>query len=119
MKTVLIIDDEEKIRDIYVRVFQALGSRVCRVLQAPDAVAATNTLIREKIDLVLLDIMMPTIDGRIMFDVIKEYGPEIDVVIASVFPVERQRVLFPYAKDYFDKSEGPFVLLDKLTSILE
>ena len=118
MKTILIIDDEEGIRNIYRQVFKALGSRVRKVFEAPNAVAATNILIREKIDIVLLDIMMPTVNGRVMFEVIREHTADMDIIIASVFPVERQKELCPGAKDYFDKSQGPFVLLDKLTEIL-
>jgi YesN/AraC family two-component response regulator len=118
MKKVLIIDDEERIRAIYKRVCLALGKDTCQVFEASDAVAATNILIRENIDLVLLDIRMPGINGQTMFEVIREYTPDVDVIIASVFPVYQQRELFPKARDYYDKSQGPFVLLDKLANVL-
>jgi len=118
MKKVLIIDDEERIRAIYKRVCMALGNEICEVFEAADAVTATNILIRESVDLILLDIRMPGINGQTMFEVIREYTPDVDVIIASVFPVYQQRELFPQAKDYYDKSQGPFVLLDKLANVL-
>lgn len=118
MKRILIIDDEEGIRAIYRKVFLALGDDICEAVEASNAVEATNILIRERIDMVLLDIRMPGINGQTMFDVIREYSPDVDVIIASVFPVYQQRELFPLARDYYDKSQGPFVLLDKLANVL-
>lgn len=118
MKTVLVIDDEERIRNIYRGMFRTLSSRILRIYEAPNAVAATNVLIRDKIDLILLDIKMPGIDGRTMFEVIHEYSPAVDVIVASVFPIDTQKQLLPDAMDYYDKSHGPLVLLDKLTRML-
>lgn len=118
MKKVLIIDDEERVRNIHKKICLSLGSEVCQVFEAADAVTATNILIRERLDLILLDIRMPGINGQTMYEVIQEYAPEVDVIIASVFPVYQQRELFPKVKDYYDKSGGPFVLLDKLANIL-
>jgi DNA-binding NtrC family response regulator len=115
MKKVLIIDDEERIRDIYVRLFVQAGIIVRR---AKDAQQATNILIREEIDLILLDIKMPEVDGRTMFEIIEEYNPKAKVIVSSVYPIEKQRRLVPRALDYYDKSEGPLKLLEKVLNTL-
>jgi len=117
-KKILIIDDEERIRKIYTRLFQAIGSGVFEVLEAENAERATDYLIREKLDLVLLDINMPGIDGTRMYEIIREYNPNLEVVVASVYPVEEQKKLLPYASAYYDKSEGPIKLLEKVSSTL-
>lgn len=109
MKKILIIDDEDRIRDIYCRLFVQAG---IIVRKAKNATEATNIMIREEIDLVLLDIRMAIVDGREMFDIIKEYNPFGKVIISSVYPVEKQRELIPKALDYYDKSDGPIKLLE-------
>jgi two-component system response regulator FlrC len=115
VKKILIIDDEDRIRDIYARLFVQAGIIVRR---AKNATEATNIIIREDIDLILLDINMGGIDGKTIFDVIKEYNPEGKIIISSVYPVEKQRKLIPRALDYYDKSEGPVTLLEKVVNTL-
>ncbi|MBL8013200.1 MAG: response regulator [Candidatus Omnitrophica bacterium] len=115
MRKILIIDDEDRIRDIYCRLFVQAGIVVRR---AKNAVEATNMMIREDMDLILLDLKMSVVDGRTMFDVIREYNPSQKVIVSSVYPVEKQRELIPSAVDYYDKSEGPVKLLEKVVNTL-
>jgi CheY-like chemotaxis protein len=88
------------------------------VRRAKNATEATNIMIREGIDLILLDVRMAVVDGREMFDIIKEYDPQGKVIISSVYPVERQRELIPKALGYYDKSDGPIKLLEMVVNNL-
>ena len=116
MKKILIVDDELYIRQIYFRLLLESGYSVC---WAKDATQATNIIIRESIDLILLDIKMPGIDGRVMFDIIRQYNPSLKVIVSSVYPIEKQKKMIPSGVDYyFDKSEGPFCLLEKVKACL-
>ena len=115
MKKILIIDDEDRIRDIYLRLFVHAGIVVRR---AKDARQATNIIIREDIDLILLDIKMPVINGRTMYEIIEEYNPKAKVIISSVYPIDKQRMLVPHASGYYDKSEGPLKLLEMVLNSL-
>ena len=115
MKKILIIDDEERILEIYIRTFVEAGFIVRR---AKNAWEATNILIREDMDLVLLDIRMPNINGKTIFEIIQEYNPNIKVIVFSVYPINVQKQMVPLAKDFYDKSEGPLNLLEKVTNAL-
>lgn len=115
-KKILIIDDEEKIRDVYIRLFVEAGFLV-RV--AVDAREAINIIIREKIDLVLLDIAMPEVDGKFTYEIIQEYDPTMKVIIVSAHPEYTQKEIIPTAKDYFDKTRGALTLLNKVETILK
>ena len=117
-KNILIIDDEQRIREIYTRLFHAIGSTIFKVFEASNAQEAKEIMIRERLDLILLDIKMPRIDGIQMFEVIKEHNPRMEIVVASVYPIEKQKKLIPFADSYYDKSEGPLKLLEKVTSRL-
>lgn len=116
MKKILIIDDEEKIRSVYRTLFTEEGFEV---LEAKNASLATFKLISvDRIDLILLDINMPEIDGVVMRDVISEYGPQFKIIVASVYPIDEQKEAIPNADDYFDKVQGVDVLVEKVKKIL-
>jgi two-component system response regulator VicR len=59
-KTILIVDDEEPIRDILVCNLQREGYKT---IEAGDGVTAVNIALEQKPDLILLDIMLPKMDG--------------------------------------------------------
>ena len=113
-KNILIVDDEERIRAIYIRM---LGEAGFTVLGASNAQEATGILIREKIDTVLLDINMPEIDGKTVYEIIQEYDPDLKVIVSSVYPLHVQKTMIPHAYAYHDKSHGPASLLDKVFSL--
>ena len=115
MKKILVIDDEERIREIYIRILVEEGYLV---RQASDAKKAFNLMIREPMDLILLDIKMPEINGKTMMEVIQEFDPNLKVIVASVYPVERQKEIIPGALNYHDKSQGLVSLLMKINDIL-
>ena len=115
MKRVLIVEDEERIRAIYSQLLREQGMEV---IEAADAWEGTDAIILEKLDLVLLDLNLPQIDGKDFFTVVHEHDPEIKIMVASVYPIEKQKSLVPQAVDYFDKSQGSEVLLQKIRKIL-
>ncbi|MEO0123187.1 MAG: response regulator [candidate division WOR-3 bacterium] len=59
-KNILVIDDEDDILDFVERVLKDVGYNVYRAKDAKQGFALLQT---EKIDLILLDIMLPEIDG--------------------------------------------------------
>jgi len=117
-KHVLVIDDEDQIRGIYRRMFSAIGLDTIHVFEAKDATQAVNVMIRRKLDLVLLDINVPELNGQEIYEIIQEFDPKLKVIVASVHPIDEQKKMIPFAKDYYDKSQGPFKLLEKVTSAL-
>jgi YesN/AraC family two-component response regulator len=119
MKTILIIDDERRIREIYKKVIKTASPIEIRILEADNAEEATEFLIREELNLVLLDINMPHIKGDVMADVIREYNPHLKVIVASVYPIEHQKRLIPYATEYYDKSLNLIKFLEKITDMLK
>lgn len=118
MKNILIVEDEKRIREIYHKILKSLGVPAAHVFEAENAIIATSILGDNDIQLMLLDINLPAIDGVILYDVIKQYSKKTDIIIASVYPVEQQREICPGAKDYFDKSQGPYALLEKLAPLI-
>ena len=116
MRKALIVDDEQKIRRLYK---EYLAAEDFEVLEAENGEQASLTLIREQnIDLVLLDIRMPIVSGAVLFDIIKLNNPNAKVLVSSVYPLEDQRRVIRGADGYFDKSEGPEVLMMRINRVL-
>lgn len=117
MEKILVVDDEEKITQIYKNL---LASEGYEVVEAHDGHRATNLLMVEKdVDLILLDIRMPRVDGVTLYEVAKQYNPDIKVIVTSVCPADEQQRLIFKADDYFDKSQGTEVLLLKVKRVLD
>jgi two-component system response regulator AtoC len=78
-KTVLVVDDDEGMRDTLT----AILKREYRVLRTPSGEAALNMLVREDVDLVLLDVRLPGISGFEVLRIVKENYSLIEVVMIS------------------------------------
>lgn len=77
---VLIVDDEKSIRKSLEKL---LSYEKYQTLSAPDGKAALDIITNEKVDIVLLDIKMPGIDGIEVLKRIKKRYPALPVVIIS------------------------------------
>ncbi|MCC6524043.1 MAG: response regulator [Polyangiaceae bacterium] len=69
MRTVLIIDDEGDIRTVVAMSLEHVGGY--RVLQAASGEEGLAVALRERPDLVMLDLMMPGMDGRATFEALR------------------------------------------------
>ena len=88
VKTILVVDDEPDLLQLFRRMLIA-ASRGYRVLRASDGRQALAILKREAVDLVLLDLVMPEMDG-IQFLEAKAKEPRLDglrvIVISALDP---------------------------------
>ena len=117
MRTILIVDDEKKVRQKFKRLLKPEGFRV---IEASSALEVADVLLRERssLDLILLDINIPEVDGRGIFDIIDEYAPSLDIIVTSVFPVSDQKLTIPRAADYYSKLQTENILLSKIRNVL-
>ena len=79
---ILIIDDEEVLRDVLQAVLQREGFDVALAATAEEGLAIVET---DEIDLVVLDIMLPGMDGHEALRNIKETNPALPVIIVTAY----------------------------------
>src|SRR5208283_1481965 len=86
-EAVLLIDDEEMILDVGSRMLESLGYKV---MPAPGG--RQGLLIYEqnmdKIDLVVLDIIMPDFGGKETFDTLRRINPAVRVLLSSGYSLD-------------------------------
>ncbi len=115
MKTILVVDDEEKIRSVYTKMLKREGFKV---MDAENAEQANAILLKNEVDLILLDINMAGVDGTVLYDIAQVFHKKTRVIVASVYPVEDQKTLIKGAADYYDKSDGLPTLIQKVKAVL-
>ena len=115
MIKILLVDDDFGIQSLYGKLLKEEGYEV---YQAFNAREATNFLVTRKVDLVLLDINMPQVDGVTMREVIDEYDTNLKVIVASVHPLAEQKKMISRADQYFDKAHGTSMLLALIQEVL-
>jgi DNA-binding response OmpR family regulator len=81
-KTILIVDDDESLRDLFTIELEAHGFNV---LQAKDGVEGLSQALSKKPDLIVLDMIMPNMDGMAMLRSLREdeWGKNAKVIILS------------------------------------
>ena len=114
MTRILIVEDEERMRKMYNAMLKNEGFEV---LEASDAMHASCILNKETVDIILLDIRMPQVYGSMFYGILRTTLKKMRVIVASVYPVEEQKKLIPDAEDYYDKSQGLDLLLEKIKII--
>ena len=112
MKKILVVDDDEFIRDSLVCIlrradFQADG--------ASGGMSAVDKYKREKSDCVLLDVDLPDISGIKVFELIREFDPDACVYFLSGSGEFRDQVLAMGARGFFPKP----VEFDKFLAVLK
>lgn len=81
-ETILIIDDEEMILDIGATLLEELGYTVLKAQDGREALTLFEEN-RNRIDLVILDMIMPGMGGREVFERLKEVKRDIKVLLSS------------------------------------
>ncbi|MEW6456816.1 MAG: MEDS domain-containing protein [Acidobacteriota bacterium] len=99
---ILVVDDEELIRDLASDILKVLGYDV---ILAKDGMEAINIYKNEKdkIDLVLLDIIMPKLSGKETYLELKKINPDVKVIISSGYSKDG------YAQEILDEGAHGFI----------
>ena len=119
-ETILLIDDEEVIREIGGRVLTEKGYRVILASDARQAIKLYQEK-KDEISLVILDMIMPGINGREIYRKLREAHPLVKVLLSSGYTQEGkvQETIDEGALDFIQKPYLPVALLRKVRELLE
>lgn len=79
-KRILVVDDDPELHDL---VSFALAREGYQVLKARDAYEGLDIIAKEHVDLALLDVMMPKMDGLMMLSELRERNENLRVIIMT------------------------------------
>jgi two-component system phosphate regulon response regulator OmpR len=114
---VLVVDDDQRLRELVVRYLTEQGFEARAV---PDAPGMDKQLARERYDLVVLDLMLPGEDGLAICRRLRAQntGPAIVMLTAKGDEVDRIVGLEMGADDYLPKPFNPRELVARINAVL-
>ncbi|WPB76311.1 response regulator [Archangium violaceum] len=80
MSRILIVEDEEVLTDSLRDILEGEGHQV---LTAHNGLDALGTIGRERLDLVLLDLMLPLVDGLEVLETLRRDAPATPVLVVT------------------------------------
>ena len=119
MKKIMVVDNEPDIVDLTRTVLEIGGYNVLPAYSGEECLRKLN---KEKVDLILLDIMMPGMSGWDVFNRIKKKSPKIKVAFMSVLEISEKRkqvLLDEGLADYIMKPFDKETLLSRVDNILK
>ncbi len=101
-ETVLFVDDEEMIIDVSKEMLKTLGYEVLTARNGREAIEVYKEN-RDRIDIVIMDMIMPEMGGGEAYDRLKEINPDIKVLLSSGYSINGQ------AKEILERGCNGFV----------
>ena len=112
-RVILSVDDEPGILVSRQLILEYEGYKV---LSAADGEQALRAFAGQPVDLVLLDYVMPGMDGGVVAKEIKNHNPRVPIVLVSASPVDEQSLAC--IDCFISKGDGPALLLAKIKQLL-
>lgn len=119
-KKILVVDDDEKARKLYRVILEERGYLVFETPGAPEGIRTAEL---EQVDLILLDLRLPEMDGLSAIRILKAYGPTKHIPVVAVtalaMPGDREMALAAGADAYIAKPVKRNELLQVVWYFLE
>ena len=113
---VLLVDDDGKLRKLLQEYLEGYGFHVVAL---PDGTAALETIREESVDIVILDVMMPKLDGlEVLRNIRMEFSIPVIMLTAKGEDADRIVGLELGADDYLPKPFNPRELLARMKAVL-
>ena len=110
---ILIVDDEKDFLDIMA---ERLGARGMEVSTATSAENAIKMVLKESYDAVIMDLMMPEMDGFKALKLFKETRPDLPIILLTANVPEEKRIeaIKLGAMDFLEKPAEIQKLMEKI-----
>lgn len=115
-KRILVLDDEEHIRTLYTMELEDEGYQVAAIKDCREGLKKIED---GEVDLLVLDIRMPDMDGRDVLNRAREIDIKLPIVISSAYPIFKQEFGVWAADDFFVKEHDLTKLKEKIRVLLE
>jgi CheY-like chemotaxis protein len=119
-ETILVVDDEEQIIDVTEDILNSLDYTVLVARNGDEAIEIYKKE-RDKIDLVILDMIMPGMSGRETFNHLKELKPDIKVILSSGYSINgmAREIMGEGCKGFIQKPATVTELSHKVREVLD
>jgi two-component system cell cycle sensor histidine kinase/response regulator CckA len=119
-ETIFLVDDESTILEVMEKALTLSGYKVILAQGGEEAVEVYKKE-KDRIDLVLLDMIMPGMSGGKVFDLLREMNPGVKVILSSGYSMggEASKILARGCKGFMQKPFGIKELSQKIREVLD
>lgn len=116
----LIVDDEEAVHEVSSKALEMYGFQVLTANDGKERLQQFELHVN-KINLVVLDLTMPIMDGKELFQKIMEISPKTPVILSSGYAEEEATENFRGIglAGFLQKPYSPTTLLSKINGVLQ
>lgn len=116
-ETILLVDDEEMIIDVATHMLEEMGYTVLSAKSGREAIEVYREN-KDKIDLVILDMIMPDMGGGETYDALKGINPDMKGLLSSGYGIDGQarEILARGCNGFIQK---PFTMIDLSRKVRE
>lgn len=117
-KTILVAED---VASNYLFIDILLRSENYDVIHAMNRYEAVETVRRQDVDLVLMDLKMPVMDGLTAIEKIREFKPDLPIIVltASILPSNRETAFHVGCNDYMTKPIDSKFLMETIAKYFD
>ncbi|MCF6178214.1 MAG: response regulator [Geopsychrobacter sp.] len=119
-ETILIVEDETDLREMAQTALQQFGYQVIQAVNGQDAVEKFH-IHQHQINLVLMDVVMPVMNGKDAATEIRRHRPDIKILFTSGYTMDiiQSRGELDPDEDLLTKPVKPTLLLQKIRQMLD
>ncbi len=120
-ETVLLVEDEEMVRNLAARVLREQGYTVLEAANGTEAMNVVHNSQEKEIHLLLTDVVMPQMGGRELAEKLRAIRPNIKILFTSGYPdstIVHHGLLDPDV-DFLEKPLSPSTLARKVREVLD
>jgi CheY-like chemotaxis protein len=119
-ETLLLAEDDQDVRTLMTTVLRESGYRIIEAADGREALDKYK-LHSAEIDLLILDVIMPRMGGKDVYDAVKVLSPDSKILFISGYAADAlgKKGLFEEGVQFVAKPTSPFELLKKIRSILD
>lgn len=118
--TVLIVDDEDLARVLLKHIIERIDVPNLEILLAEDGLQAVDVIEKKRPDLILLDVLLPKMNGYDVCRHIRQmagYQPHIIILTARGIRTDRQQAEAMGANDFMTKPFNPSRLMSQVAEL--
>jgi CheY-like chemotaxis protein len=119
-ETILVAEDDSSLRELFSAILHAYGYKVILAVDGDEAIKKFMDN-KNKIQLVMLDMIMPKKSGKEVYDRIKKISPNIKTLFSSGYTADRidKSNMLKEGFDFIMKPASPKDLLRKIREVLD
>ncbi|HZY10972.1 MAG TPA: ATP-binding protein, partial [Bacteroidota bacterium] len=119
-ETILIVEDEEMLRDLLKGIIEDKGYHVLTAVDGEEAVEVYKKN-QKDIALVISDMGLPKLGGWEVYHKMKEINPRVKSILASGYfdPKLKEEILKAGAKDFLQKPYQPDQILQRIRTVID